>query len=365
MRRKKRGNWLRFTVGMIVYAIIVLLLASVGLKFLWDFADNYEKSLPAYKIADYAASLNENKVKKLSIPFVETLDHNIQSDEDAYAEIWKCFVAGVRYRQSGSDSDGNSITYTILNKDNVLGRVTLGKNAGQTGEKTWSVTDEEYDFSFLLRSEGFIVPEHWVVMCGQKRLGVQYITDPMIEYSFLEDFYGKSFPMPHLAAYEISNYIGDPQIRFFDADGEEQSRFTFTDGKDQMLRSSGKVYEDIKDFTEIFVPLYVNCLSNVNHAPIINYQRIQPYIVPDSEIDQRLKAAIAGQVFAQSQGTDLSDVRIHEVFNLENEYYIVDLSYSVDTYSTHGVSTTDTNMKLAVYRDEDVIRAQMVMLYGG
>ena len=336
MRSRKGGKWLRFVIGMIVYAIIVLILASIGLKMLWDFADNYEKSLPAYKIAEYITSLNENKVKKLSIPFVDTLDHNVQSEDDAYAEIWKCFIGGVQYRQSASDNEGNRVSYLILNKDNILGQVTLQKNEGQTGEKTWSVADEAYDFSFLIRSESFIVPEHWVVMCGQKRLGVQYITDPMIPYSFLEDFYGKSFPMPHLAEYTISNYIGDPHIRFFDADGEEQARFT---------------------------PLYVDCLSNVNHAPLINYQRIQPYIVPDSEIDQRLKAAIAGQVFAQSQGTDLSDIRIHEVFNLENEYYIVDLSYSVDTYSTHGVSTTDTNMQLAVYRDEDVIRSQMVVLY--
>ena len=55
--------------------------------------------------------------------------------------------------------------------------------------------------------------------------------------------------------------------------------------------------------------------------------------------------------------SDRSDAAVPEVV------YIVDLSYSVDTYSTHGVSTTDTNMQLAVYRDEDVIRSQMVVLY--
>lgn len=363
MKSRKNGKWLRFIIGMIIYAIVVLLLASVGLKLLWDFADNYEKSLPAYKVAEYIAGLNENKVKKLSIPFVETLDHNIQTEDEAYAEIWKCFVGGVKYRLLSSNNEDKTVSYLIMNKDNVLGEVTLRENEGQTGEKKWSVSEEAYDFSFLRREESFIVPEHWVVKCGSKRLGVQYIVDPMVEYSFLQDFYGKSFPMPHLARYEIENYIGDPDIHYFDADGEEQARFTFTDGKDQMLRSSGKVYQDIEAFTESFVPLYVNCLSNANHVAGLNYQLIHPYIVPDSEIDQRLKAAIAGQAFAQSKGTDLSDIRIHEVFNLENEYYIADLSYSVDTYSSHGVSTTETNMLLAVYRDEDVIRAQMVVLY--
>ena len=363
MNSKRNGKWIRFIIGMIIYAIIVLLLASVGLKLLWDYADHYEKSLPAYKVADYIAGLNENKVKKLSIPFVETLDHNIQSEEEAYAEIWKCFVGGVKYRLLSNNDEDKTVSYLILNKDNVLGTVTLKVNEAQQGEEKWSVSDEEYDFSFLRRSESFIVPEHWVVKCGNKRLGVQYIADPMVEYSFLADFYGKSFPMPHLARYEIDNYIGDPNIHYFDADGVEQARFTFTDGKDQMVRSSGKVYQDINDFTAAFVPLYVNCLSNANHGAGLNYQLIRPYVVPDSEIDQRLKAAIAGQAFAQSRGTDLSDVRIHEVFNLENEYYIADLSYSVVTYSERGASTTETNMLLAVYRDEDVIRAQMVVLY--
>ena len=67
MNSKRNGKWIRFIIGMIIYAIIVLLLASVGLKLLWDYADHYEKSLPAYKVADYIAGLNENKVKKLSV----------------------------------------------------------------------------------------------------------------------------------------------------------------------------------------------------------------------------------------------------------------------------------------------------------
>lgn len=364
MKSRKESKWLGFLLGMVIYALVVVLIASVGLKFLWDYADEYEKALPAHRMTAYLTTLNETHVKKISVNFVASLDHNIQSDDDAYAEIWKCFVAGVNYRRLTSDSEADTITYEIFNKEHTLGTVTLTRNPDRTGERSWSVTAEDYDFSFLLRSESFVVPEHWVVKCGDKRLGVQYIVNPRVEYSFLSDFYGKSFPMPFLAEYEISNYIGDPKIRYFDADGDEHARFTFTDGKDQMLRSTGKIYQDISNFTESFVPLYVNCLSNVTKSARMNYQKIRPYLVPNGELDQRLNAAIAGQVFAQSKGTDLSDIRIHEVFNLENEYYIVDLSYSVDTYSSsHGVSTSETNMLLALYRDEEVFKAQMVVLY--
>ena len=95
----------------------------------------------------------------------------------------------------------------------------------------------------------------------------------------------------------------------------------------------------------------------------MNYKAIQPFVVPDSELDQRLKAAIGGQVFAQSRGIQTSDVRIHEVFNLENEYYIADLSYSVVTYTDKGSTSVDTDMYLVLYRDEEEFKAQMVELY--
>ena len=54
---------------------------------------------------------------------------------------------------------------------------------------------------------------------------------------------------------------------------------------------------------------------------------------------------------------------IHDIFNLGNEYFIVDLSYTVDTYSAKGVSASDTSMYLVIYRDDEDIRALTVSYY--
>ena len=363
MKEKKKSKWLGFFLAMVLYALVVLLAGGLGMKYLWDFAAEYEKELPAYKMNDYVGTLNQNHVRKLALDFVDSLDRNIQSEEDAHAEIWKCFVGGVRYQQVESSADGQSVTYLISNKEHALGRVTLVKNGEGLGEKTWSVGEESYDFSFLINSERFVVPDQWVVYCGARRLGVQYIIDPRVEYSFLDVCYGLDFPMPYLAEYEIGNYIGDPKIRFFDPDGNERPRFTFTDGREQILRVTGRTRETFADFAETFVPLYVNCLSNITKNAGTNYQRIRPYLVPNSELDTRLKAAFGGQQFTQSNGTDISDVRIHDVYNLGSEFFIIDLSYSVNTYSAKGESVSDTDMYLVVYRDEEELKAYTVRYY--
>ena len=249
------------------------------------------------------------------------------------------------------------VVVSSLTCTHELGRVTLVKNGEKLGEKTWSVAAEDYDFTFLLRSDRFIVPNHWVVRCGERRLGVEYIVDPRVEYPFLHELYDKEFAMPYLAEYEISNYIGDPKIRFYDADGEEQERFTLTDGREQIPRVTGASKAAFISFGEKFVPLYVNCLSNVSKNAGTNYQQIRPLLVPGSALDQRLQAAFGGQAFSQSNSTDIGEVRINDVYNLGNEYFIIDLSYTVDTYSAKGRSSSNTDMYLVVYRDEETLYA--------
>ena len=363
MREKKKSKWLKFILGMVIYAIVVLLAASVALKLLWDFAAEYEIELPSYKMNEYVSSLNETHVRKISEDFISSLDRNIQSREDAFAVIWKAFVPGVRYRQIATGDGGNTVTYMVYNKDHDLGRVTLVKNGEGLGRKTWSVSEEEYDFSYLKNTERFIVPNHWVVRCGDRRLGVQYIIDPRVEYAFLHELYGKEISMPYLAEYEISNYIGDANVRFFDPNGEEQARFTYTDGREQITRVSGASRNNFINFAENFVPLYVDCLSNVTKSANLNYQRIRSYLVPNGDLDKRLKGATPGQVFSQTYGIDRSDVRVHDIFNLGNEYYIIDLSYSTVSYSENGTTSSETSMYLVVYRDDETILAQRVEYY--
>jgi len=59
----------------------------------------------------------------------------------------------------------------------------------------------------------------------------------------------------------------------------------------------------------------------------------------------------------------INGIRIHDIFYVGMTYYIVDLSFAVDTYSAKGLSDTETNMYLAVEVDEDMVKAIMGVLY--
>ena len=167
--KRKKSKWLGFFLGMVVYALIVLIAASVALKLLWDYADNYERSLPNRRMAAYVATLDETHVKKISLDFVSSLDRSIQSEADAYAVVWRCFVGGVQYELVSTDSEEQTITYEVRNRENRLGLVTFAKSDVETGEKTWKLVKEDYDFSFLKTLDCQIFTEQFCKTADHKR----------------------------------------------------------------------------------------------------------------------------------------------------------------------------------------------------
>lgn len=362
---KKKSKWIGFLWFMLVYAFLIVAAACVGLKLLWDYIDNYEKALPVHRIDRYMESLDEAHIKKLAVGFVSGLDKNVQTDAESYEVIFSCFEDGVEYRKLSSESSEDRIVYSIYNSERQLGTVSLVKHPDGIGEDTWTIGEEDFDFSFLLNSTSFVIPENWSAYCGGRRLGVQYITDRNIEYPFLEELYGRHFMVPHLYKYEIGNYLGEIELSFMDPDGNMQPLAEITDGRAQMRLCSTAIDNKMRDFTYSFIPLYINCLANTSQNANANYSAISRLLVPGSDIDTRLRGAVYGQSFAQSRGIDLREMTINNVYDLGGGYYyLIDVSYTVDTYSDKGVSSSETNMLLVVFMDdEEVIKADTMSLY--
>ena len=130
-----------------------------------------------------------------------------------------------------------------------------------------------------------------------------------------------------------------------------------------MPRASEEMGSELSAFIEQFVPLYVACLSNVNQSAVSNYSAIRPYLVPDGEMDTRLRGAIYGQFYAQSRKTEITDLVIHDLFGTDGGYYISDISYTVDTVGHHGTATSDTDMYLILCTDDNGIRVRTAVLH--
>ena len=341
-KTRKKNDGGRFALGMAIYALAFILFLAIGLRIFWGYIDNFEKSQPSHAIDRYIQSFDSDHIRALSADFVSSLDSTLQSQEDAYREIENLFK-DLHYSKKGAESTEEHLVYAILAGDRYLGSMTLDAT-GETGDDSWRVTSESFDFSDLISEQSFVVPAEWTVSCNGNILGEAYITEKGIRYPSMEDAYDYGFALPTLVRYELGNYIGAPEIRVVDSDGnaaeiqDDPTAYTLTD------RCTSEQRERLTDFTNRFLPLYIAFMSNTNHNAYDNYARVHPYLLPGSDLETRFYSAIAGQTYSHSQGDYLHDIVVHGVFDLGGGTFLIDVDYKVDTTGNAGTIENDAGM---------------------
>ena len=343
MAKRRKRDSRRFALGMLVYALTFIVFLAIGLRIFWGVIDNYEKAQPKHAIDSYVESFDSAHIRALSNDFVASLDHRIQSEEDAYALIEDLFKGELRYSKNSVDSTEDRLVFAIFSDKRMLGTMALNKS-GSGADTVWTVSDESFDFSDLVNSAEILAPSEWQVSCNGTVLGEEFITETEIRYPSMEEAYEYGFELPTLVRYDIGNYIGEAEIKALDADGNEAelqddpAAYTLTD------RCSSDERSRMEDFTRRFLPLYIAFMSNTNHNAYENYARVHPYLLPGSDLESRFANAIGGQVYSHSKGDYLHDVVVHGVFELDNGSFLIDVDYMVDTTGNAGTIENEAGM---------------------
>ena len=347
---KRRNSSRRFVLGMLVYALAFVVFLAIGLRIFWGYIDSYEKSQPKHAIDAYVESFDSEHIRALSADFVASLDHRIQSEEDAYALIESLFKGELRYSKNSVESTDDRLVYAIFSDKRMLGTMVLS-SSGSGVDTVWTVSDESFEFTDLLNSEEILAPSEWQISCNGKLLDKDFITETDIRYPSMEEAYDYGFELPMLVRYEIGNYIGEAEIVALDADGNEAqlqddpAAYTLSD------RCTADERERMEDFTRRFLPLYIAFMSNTNHNAYDNYARIHPYLLAGSDLESRFYNAIGGQTYSHSKGDYLHDVVVHGVFRLDNGSFLIDVDYMVDTTGNAGTIENEAGM-LIVAEDQ-------------
>ena len=350
MAKKRKNSSRRFALGMIVYAMVFVVFLAIGLRIFWGYIDSFEKSQPKHAIDAYVESFDSEHIRALSSDFVASLDHRIQSEEDAYALIESLFKGDLRYSKNSVESTDDRLVYAIFSDKRMLGTMVLSRS-GDGADTIWTVSDESFEFTDLINSAEIVAPSEWQISCNGNVLGEEFIAETGIRYPSMEEAYDYGFNLPRLVRYEIGNYIGEAEIDAVDADGNEAqlqndpAAYTLSD------RCTADERERMEDFTRRLLPLYIEFMSNTNHNAYDNYIRVHPYLLPGSDLESRFYNAIGGQVYSHSKGDYLHDVVVHGVFELSEGKFLIDVDYMVDTTGNAGTIENEAGM-LIVAEDQ-------------
>lgn len=357
-RRRKRGKKRkvkRFVRGMILYAAIFLIILWVILLFFWAYLNAYEKSRPTYAVQKYCNDFDLAYLEEKAGSFLDSLNSPFQNREEASLQLSQEIVGHITYKKSTTESLDNTVVYILSVEENELGKVTFTKPEDPSfGFSAYELTSESLDFSWTAKTYSISVPEGWTVLLAGVTLDESYITSTTSEYKILEEFYAdsSSFGLPTLITYSIPNVVGDLDFTVTNPSGVS---YESKDLQEEMFYEniSSDETQQLETFTNTFLPLYVQCLSNANHNATQNFYNIDAYLVTGGNLETRLYEAISGQYWANSNGDNIQNITFNSCKKIGDNFYLVDVTYVIDTIGTEGTVQSTSNNKILIQGTEN------------
>lgn len=359
--KKKRS----FVKGMLIYAAVYLIVAAAGLAVFWNFIDAYEHSRPKNTVDAYVTALTPADMCRKAMEAAGRVDLNLQSVEERNAIITASVTERVTYARKSSESTDTRQVYVLRCGKQIVGEVIItAREPDVYGFTEWEVSEDSFDFSHLMGQPlSVTVPQNFTVSVNGYMLDESYITERGIAYSALEEFYD-AYELPTMVTYTADSYLGQLELTVADENGQPVVITQDTDMNAFLDNCAGEEMEQVESFMGDFLESYVIFTGSSNQAASANYQRLrQNFLIPDSDLAQRLYTALDGLAYAQSYGDKLDTVEIHRISRLDETHYFCDATYCVSTYGRAGKVQTSNNMKVILTVTDSGLRVEAMTRY--
>jgi len=361
LKKKKRS--FGFVIGMVVYAVLFLTAAGFGLRYLWDFMDAYEASRPENTVNAYMAQLTPDYICDSAQDLIDQIDHNIQSEENCRQAIRDAVSDGVTFARKSAECTDTLNVYVLRSGGKVIGQVELiPQGEERYGFTPWVVSSDSFDLSFLIGETASItvVNDFNVYVDGQK-LDESYVTEKDIKFETMEEFYGE-FNLPTMTTYTAGPRLGTTEFTVTDADGNPVVIDENTDLRSFLNNCPEDLHQELETFAADFITHYARYLSSRRETYWANYTTVIKYVVPDSDLADRLYNAMEGLYFGQSTSDVISSITVNCLTELGDRYFC-DITYEVDSEGNEGIYHSVNNAKFIILRTQNGLKVEMLMSY--
>lgn len=351
-------------LGMVIYAVIFLGILAAGLKYFWSFMAAYETSRPANTIEAYAAQLTSEDICDACGDLIAQVDPNLQTEEECRQVILEAVSGGVTYAKKTSESTDTQMVYVLRCGSHVIGSVTMtNTEVDEYGFARWQIAEERFDLSFLLGEPVSVtVPSEFAVLVNGKQLDSGYITQEDIHYPVLEAFYD-DYTLPAMVTYQAGAMLGSVETVVLDGAGE---RVVFEEDMDvnQLLNNcTEQEVKRLQSFGDAFLERYVAFTGSAHKSSEVNYAKLLGYVVNGSDLHNRMRMALDGLGWAQSNGDKLISITYNQFVNIGDGRYMCDATYEVDTSGREGVVRTTNNVRFIIVNTAGELRVEMLTSY--
>ena len=365
MAKNKKFRFPWFAFALVLYAVVFLVGTCYSLKWFWGYMDAFEQSQPEHAIENYMASISNDTFYEGSADLIAQLDSNLITQEECHAMIDQAVSGGVTYARNRKESSTEKNVYMLLS-----GEHTIGKVVSQPGEpdehgfRVWSITEESFDFSFLMGTGKTVtVPHNFTVTVNGIALDESYITQNNIQYASLKDYYEEYEGLPCMVTYETPGIWGSQAMLITDPEGNIVTIDENTDMEAFVNNCTAEELSQIQSFSTDFINQYMVFVSCYNSVRKQNYKALIEYIVDDAPLENRMYEAMDGLQWVTSQDVTVLDVKINRCTNIGGGRYLCDLTYITETVRYVGTTQDATNTKIILVESGGKLLAESMQNY--
>ena len=121
--------------------------------------------------------------------------------------------------------------------------------------------------------------------------------------------------------------------------------------------------EELDAFLDKFLDIYITFAGCANDDRYNNYNKVIALVVPGSQLAQRMANALDGMQFAQSRGDVMDSILVNHYVQLDENVYLCDVTYKVNTTGREGVVQTTTNTRMVIVRQNGKLLVESMMGY--
>lgn len=349
-KKSKKRIFLKFAIGMLVYAVIFLGAAAIGLGKFWDYIAAYEASRPENTMNAYMQQVDaEYLCRGGEGTILAAVDQNIQSADEVRAHILSTLTGEIHYAKKMSESTDTQQVYMVMCGKETVCKVTLtAQAADQYGFTPWTVTGEDFDLSHIKTSTASItVPSDYPVYFENTQLDSSYITEDHIPYQKVAQYY-KDYTPPYMVTYTSGPFLGELSLRVTDPSGKGVTIDENTDMSVFLDNCTDEQIAQLDPLVQSYLKRYVDFLSCAGNNPEANYQKLREVLVPDCDLEHRFRDAVRGLTWISDRHSVISFTTFNHWVDLGNGQYLCDVTYEVDTKLHDGMAHEITTLHLII-----------------
>lgn len=355
-RRKKRiYPWF-----LLAYVVVFLIGIGIGLNYLNNYLQEYERSLPYNTTDSYLQSLTADHICQQASPVLDEIDTSVQTREEALAIMKSALAEPITFYKRVKECTDTKLVYALRCGTQAIGSFEMEQTAAdEQGFTHWVVTEETFDLSFLLK-EGFTltVPHDATVSVNRNTLTLDNAIETDIRYDSIEAFYDE-YNLPTMTTYQVGKHLGDLSVEVTDAKGNpidpDADQSVFLDLCTEEEKTS------LDHIAENFISRYIHFTSQTSNDVQGNLARLCEHIVPGGALEKRMRDAVRGLNWVTDRNVTIHSITVNQYVPAGNGRYICDIAYVVDTRDITGDVTSESSLFVIFKETANGLKAESMI----